>query len=84
MLTKGQMSKYADVLLWGLKTSREGRYKKGDIIMLHFELQAVRLAEVLQGKLLDMGLNPVLRLGMTPIMEHNFFEKADIQGTQTR
>ena len=77
MLTKGQMNKYADVLLWGLKTSREGRYKKGDIVMLHFELQAIRLAEVLQGKLLDMGMNPVLRLGMTPIMEQSFFEKAD-------
>ena len=57
MLTKGQMNKYADVLLWGLKTSREGHYKRGDIIMLHFELQAIRLAEVLQGKLLDMGMN---------------------------
>ncbi len=37
MLTKGQINKYADVLLWGLKTSREGQYKRGDIIMLHFE-----------------------------------------------
>jgi aminopeptidase len=77
MLTKGQLKKYADVLLWGLKTSREGRYKNGDIVMLHFELQALKFAEVLQGKLIDMGINPVLRLGMTPIMEHNFFEKAN-------
>ncbi len=77
MLTKGQLNKYADVLLWGLRTSREGRYKKGDVVMLHFELQAVKLAEVLQGKLMDMGINPVLRMGMTPVMEHNFFEKAN-------
>ena len=77
MLTKGQMDKYSDVLLWGLKTSRKGRFKKNEAVLIQFELPAIRLAEVLQSKLLDMGVNPIMRLGMTPVMEHNFFEKAN-------
>ena len=77
MLTKGQLNKYSDVLLWGLKSSREDRYQKNDIILLHFELEAIKLAEILQGKLMDMGMNPILRLGMTPVMEHNFLEMAN-------
>ena len=32
MLTKGQIGKYADVLVWGLKKARKGRFKKGDTI----------------------------------------------------
>jgi len=77
MLTKGQMDKYSDVLLWGLKTSRKGRFKKNEVVLVQFELPAIKLAEVLQAKLLDMGVNPIMRLGMTPVMEHNFFEKAN-------
>ncbi|MBW1902222.1 MAG: aminopeptidase, partial [Deltaproteobacteria bacterium] len=77
MLTKGQMDKYSDVLLWGLKTSRKGRFKKNEVVLIQFELPAIKLAEVLQAKLLDMGVNPIMRLGMTPVMEHHFFEKAN-------
>ena len=77
MLTKGQMQKYSEVLLWGLKTARKGKYKKGDIVLLRFGLAAVKMAEVLQGKLLEMGLIPVLRAGSSPAMEHNFYEMAD-------
>ncbi len=76
MLTKGQMEKYADVLLWGLKTSRQGRFGKGEIVQIQFDLAAVPLAERLQYRLLKMGINPVLRLGLTPVMEHNFLKAA--------
>jgi len=77
MLTDRQMDKYADVLLWGLKTARREKYKKNETVLIRFDLAAIRLAEILQGKLLDMGLNPLLRLGLTPAMEHNFYEKAN-------
>ncbi len=77
MLTKGQMDKYAEVLLWGLKTSRNGRFKKNEVVLVQFELPAIELAEILQIRLLDMGINPILRLAMTPVMEHNYFEKAN-------
>jgi len=77
MLTKKQLDRYSDVLLWALNTARKEKFKKNDIVLLRFDLAALRLAEILQGKLLDKGFNPVLRPGLTPLMEHNFYEKAN-------
>jgi aminopeptidase len=73
MLTERQMDRYADVLLWGLKTARKTKYQKSDIVIIRFNLPAVRLAEILQAKLLKMGLHPIHRLLATPSMEHNFY-----------
>jgi len=73
LLSEKQMDRYADVLLWGLKTARKDRFKKGDIVAVRFNLPAVRLAEILQAKLLRNGLNPIVRLLVTPTMEHNFY-----------
>jgi aminopeptidase len=77
MLTKKQMDKYSDVLLWALKTARKGKFKKNEIVLIRFDLAAIRMCEILQGKLLDRGMNPVLRLGLTHKMEHNFYSKAN-------
>jgi len=77
VLTKKQLDKYADVLLWGLKAARSGKFKRGDVVLVQFDLPAVRLAEFLQAKLLDMGMSPVMRSSLTPVMEHNFYEKAN-------
>ena len=77
MLTKKQLDKYADVLLWGLKAARSGKFKRSDVVLVQFDLPAVRLAEFLHAKLLDMGMNPVMRSSVTPVMEHNFYEKAN-------
>lgn len=76
-LTKNQLDKYADVLLWGLKTARKGRFKKNDIVLIRYEPPAIKLAEILHAKLLDMGMNPVARMGLTWNMELNFFKKAN-------
>ena len=77
MLTEKQLDKYADVLLWGLKTARTGKYKKNDIVQIRFNLPAVRLAEILNEKLLKMGINPVLRMNSTPVMERSFYDISD-------
>lgn len=77
MITGEKLEKYADVLLWGLKTARTDKYARGDIVLVRYDQAAVALAEILQGRLLDMGLNPVLRGGLTPVMEHNFYGKAN-------
>jgi aminopeptidase len=79
MLTDIQLERYADVLLWGLRTARRRTYKKKETIVVRYDLQAVPLAERLQAKILDMGLNPVLRMGLTSTMERHFFEKANNQ-----
>ena len=76
-MKKSHLSRYADVLLWGLQTARSKRFKKGDIILVRYHLPALDLAEILQVRLLDMGMHPVLRLSPTPVMEQNFFGRAD-------
>jgi aminopeptidase len=47
MLTDTQLKRYADVLLWGLRTARSKPFKKGDVILVRFNLDAVRLVEFL-------------------------------------
>lgn len=74
MLTEKQLHRYADVLLWGLKTARTGKYKKNDTVLIRYNLPAVRLAEILNEKLLKMGINPVLRMNSTPVMERSFYD----------
>lgn len=76
MLTEKAIDKYSDVLLWALKTARKGAYRKGDIVLVRYNLAAIQMAETLQAKLLDMGMHPLLRLGMTPVMERQFYFKA--------
>jgi len=76
-LTSKQLEKYAEVLIWGLKTARTNRFKKNDIILVRFEPPAVRLAEILQAKILDLGMHPVMRTGLTFIMEKNLYEKSN-------
>ncbi|UCG09544.1 MAG: aminopeptidase [Desulfobacterales bacterium] len=73
MLTEKQMDRYADILLWGLKTARKTKFRKNDMVLIRFNLPAVRLAEILQAKLLKMGIHPIQRLSATPTMEHNFY-----------
>ncbi len=77
MLTRSQLDKYADVLLWGLTTSRVEPYEPGDVVLIQFELPALHLAEAVYAKLLARGLNPVPRLALTPTMESAFYATAD-------
>jgi aminopeptidase len=77
MLTEKQLDRYADVLLWGLKTARKGTIKKNDCILLRYDLPAIRLVEIVYGKLLEAGLHPVLRAGMSPAMESSFYAKSN-------
>ena len=77
MFTDVQLERYADVLLWGLKTARKGGLHKKEVFLVRYNLPAVKLAEILQARLLDMGMNPVLRADATPVMEHQFFNIAE-------
>jgi len=77
MLSKIQMDRYADVLLWGLKKARTERFRRNDNIIIRYDPAAVRLAEILQAKILNMGMNSIFRAGSTPQMDKNFFERAN-------
>ena len=76
MLTEQELEKYADTLLWGLKTARRGKFARNDMILLQYDPPAVRLAEIIYGRLLGLGLNPVQRSGLTIAMEQMFYKKA--------
>jgi len=69
-----RLEKYADVLIWGLKTSRKKRLANGDIVLVRFDAPALPLAEVVQAKLLEMHINPVIRLQPTADMERAFYD----------
>jgi len=77
ILTTTELEKYADVLLWGLNTARKTKFKKWDIILIQYERPALQLAEVLFRKIIDMGMHPIQRMGLTFGMEQGFFEKAN-------
>ena len=73
MFTKKQIERYAEVLLWGLKTSRKRRIKKNETVLIRYHLPALVLAEALYDRLLEMGHNPIQRMDSTPVMEKSFF-----------
>lgn len=76
MFNNYQLQKYADILLWGLKTARTGQFKKNDIILIQYDPPAVKLTEILYAKILDLGMYPIQRMGLTSIMEHDFYRKS--------
>ena len=77
MLNDRHWERYADVLLWGLKTARRGRFKKGDVILIQYDHAALKLAEILYDRIIAAGMNPVQRMGLTIGMERSFYGKAD-------
>lgn len=76
MLSEKYLERYADVLVWALRTARTGRFKKGDIVALRGDPAALCLAEKIYGLLLDLGFHPVVRIGVTAAMERAFYKKA--------
>ena len=77
MLTDEQLGKYADVLLWGLKKARKQKFKKNDVILVQYDPAALKLAAILYERIIDEGMNPVQRMGLTTAMERHFYEKTN-------
>lgn len=77
MLSENNLENYADVLLWSLATAKKTNLKKNDIVLIQYDLPALRLAEILYGRLMDMGVHPAQRMNATDDMELNFYQKAN-------
>jgi aminopeptidase len=77
VLTERYLERYADVLIWGLRTARRERFRKGNVILIQYDRAALRLAEILYDRLVAMGMNPVQRIGLTVAMERSFFRGAN-------
>ena len=82
MLSEKYLQRYADVLLWGLKTARKNRIKANDIVMIRYERAAIRLVEILYKKLIHMEVHPIQRLLLTPDMEKSFYAEAKTRHLQ--
>lgn len=76
MFNTGQIDRYADTLLWGLKVARKKPVKTTDTVLIRYDIGALALAEKLYEKLLLSGRNPVQRALQTVSMEQKFYEIA--------
>lgn len=72
-----QLEKYAEVLLWGLKTARTKPFQAYDTVLVRFDLTALPLAEILHQKLVQQKLNVIFRLLSTDKIEKNFYLFSD-------
>lgn len=77
MLTEKQLERYADVLLWGLQTARRRKVTQNDLVLVRFDMAALRLAEILYAKLLKAGAHPLLRMNATRSMELDYYTLAN-------
>ncbi len=77
MLTNTQLEKYADVIIWGLITSRPKPFRPYDVILLRYDLAALPLAERVFARLLEMKLNVIPRALISPTMERTYFDYTD-------
>lgn len=73
LFTEKQLTRYADVLIWGISTARKSKFKRDDIVLIHYNGSAGRLAEILYAKLLKMGVHPIQRMNPTAAMERHFY-----------
>jgi len=77
MMTSEILERYADVLIWGMTTARKKRFKKGDTVLIQYDVPALRLAEMLYAKLVERGMNVLQRMNLTSAMEHSFYSRAN-------
>lgn len=72
-----ELEKYAEVLLWGLSVARKGKFKKSDLVLVRYDVEALPLAEAVTGLLHEMGRIPVVRAKPSCRMEYDFYKHAN-------
>ncbi len=77
ILSKDQLEKYADVLIWGLHTARPKPFKPYDIIRLRFDSQGLPLAEIVHRKLVKMRMHVLMRPTSSAVIEKDFLGFSD-------
>jgi len=59
LYTPDQLSAYADILLWALRTSRSVPFKNGELVLLRYDHDALPLAEAVYAALTAARLHPL-------------------------
>jgi aminopeptidase len=78
-LTRIQMERYADVLLWGMQTARGKSYKAGDVVLLRYDIPGIELAEIINRRLVERRFIVVQRALSSPAMEKDFLSLSEKQ-----
>lgn len=73
MFTAEQREKYARVLIWGMGKARRKPFRRGDLVIVRYDMASTPLAEVVYRALIEMGMNVVHRVSLTPSMERSFY-----------
>lgn len=76
VLSKVQLEKYADALIWGLTAARPGM-KKYDTVLVRCDLEGRELGEIVHRKLVQKKYNVIFRFMMSPKLERDFYEFSD-------
>lgn len=77
IFSKKQLENYADTLIWGLTAERKRPLKRGDVIIVRVQFDAMPLAEVVHRRLIERGLNVVFRYLPNPVIEKDFYQLSD-------
>jgi len=78
MINQKMKENYADVLIWGLKTTNKN-LKPYDFILIRCDIAALELGEIVYSKLVSMKYNVVFRVMPTPNMEKAFYNNSDVK-----
>ena len=72
------LKKYADVMIFALKSARKGgKFKKGENILVSYDMPALALAEEIYAKLTEQGFNAVVRPYATEKMAKILYTKGN-------
>ncbi|MFH0891726.1 MAG: aminopeptidase [Candidatus Falkowbacteria bacterium] len=77
LFTEKQLDNLAASLVWGMKTARTGRYRRGDIVLVITDLAALDLAQKINARLIKDGLNPVVKINHPHAMDYDYYKLAD-------
>ncbi|MDR1123366.1 MAG: aminopeptidase [Elusimicrobiota bacterium] len=71
------LKKYADVLIFALKSARRGKFKQGESILISYDAPAAPLAEEVYAALIAQGYNALPRANLTEKMSKTFYAAAN-------
>lgn len=73
LLTGDNLDAYAEILIWGLRTSRAVPFKNGELVLLRYDVAATPLAEATYAALMDAHLHPLPQALPTSFMQAQHF-----------
>ncbi len=77
MLSQTLLDRYVRVLFWGLETARRSSFKRGDIILVRYDMPGRPLASRIFTRILEKRMYPVQRITLSPEMELAFYTRGD-------